>query len=475
MEIKRENEFILRVPRTGSMKVDAFVYAGRDVKVEESAVKQLCDAASLPGVEHAIAMPDIHHGYGVPIGSVVATRDIVVPAAVGYDVNCGMRLVASSFHAAEVDVKGLADSIRRDIPLGEGKQNVRVKKSEFEALLQGGLSKLVSIGAKGHRAWEMFDPDSERLALEKVEDRGSMEGDAEAVPPRAIERGMSQFASLGGGNHFIELQEVETVFDRDAARRLGLFEGQFTVMVHSGSRGFGHEVGGHYMKLAKQYNEKHGGNPSRELCFFPLGARNADLYIKAMNAAANFAFVNRALMSALVVGDIKFRYPGMEFRHIYDVPHNMAKFEEHHGRTLLVHRKGSTRAWDKGLMQGTPFAGLGQPVLIPGSMGTGSYVLVGVPGGAKSLFSVNHGAGRTMSRTAAAGGKGKKKKREAAISDAEFTKSMEGVYLVAEDRRSAKEEAPAAYKDIDAVIRTVTGAGLAMAVARLRPRAVLKG
>jgi tRNA-splicing ligase RtcB len=458
MDMERENSYLLRAPREGRMKVDAWIYAKKGIRVEESAVEQLKDAASLPSVTHALGMPDIHHGYGVPIGSVVATREVIVPAAVGYDINCGMRLLTTSLYTAEVDLKELSQSVSRDIPLGEGKNNVPFKKADFEAVLAGGLSALVGL-------------------LERLEDRGSMEGDPAAAPARALERGVNQLATLGGGNHFIEFQHVEKIFDPSLAERLGLFKGQLAIMVHSGSRGFGHEVGGHYMKMAKEHNRKHGADgPSPSLSYLPADAKQGRSYIGAMRAAANFAFANRALMAALVAGNVKARYPEAGIRLVYDVPHNMAKLESHGGDFLWVHRKGSTRAFDGRGMAGTLFADLGQPVLIPGSMGTASYVLVGVDSGEKSLYSVNHGAGRAMSRTRAAGRRrGRKGRREAAISDEDFKRSMEGIHLIAADRRSVKEEAPAAYKDIDAVIDTVIEAGLALPVARLKPGAVLKG
>lgn len=477
MDWQRENDFLLRVPRQGRMNVDAWIYAGKDLRPEDSAVAQLKDAASLPGVLHALGMPDIHQGYGVPIGSVVATPDIIVPAAVGYDINCGMRLLLTSLRADETDVKTLAHSISRDVPLGEGKSNVALKRSDFEAVLAGGLSALVGLKPGGHRVWEFFDPDGEKINLDRVEDRGSMEGGIEAVPAHAIERGIDQLGTLGGGNHFIELQEVGDVYDRALAERFGIFAGQLAIMIHSGSRGFGHEVGGHYMKLAKQHNEEHGGqNPSPSLSFLPADAKPGRDYVSAMRAAANFAFVNRSLMAALAAGNLIAHYPEARVRLLYDVPHNIAKLETHGRDMIWVHRKGSTRALDKRHMKDTPFSDTGQPVLIPGSMGTASYVLAGVETGVKSLYSVNHGAGRVMSRTAAAGGrKGRGHRREAAVSDQEFARSMEGVHLIAADRRSVKEEAPAAYKDIDAVIATVVAAGLALPVARLRPKAVLKG
>jgi tRNA-splicing ligase RtcB len=477
MDYQRENNFLIRVPKRGAMRVEALIFARREIPIEEGAVSQLRDGASLPTVAHALGMPDMHVGYGVPIGSVVATREEIVPAAVGYDINCGMRLLLTSLSMREVDVIALAEAIHRDIPLGEGRSNVSLNEDDFAAVLEGGLSALVELRPRGHRVWEVFDREEERKSLGRVEDRGSMVGLMAAVPGHAVERGRDQLATLGGGNHFIELQEVETIYQPKIAERLGLFVGQFAIMIHSGSRGFGHEVGGHYMKLAKQYNDHHGGgNPSPHLGFLPAGERPGQDYLAAMRAAANFAFANRALMGALAAANVRARHPEARLSLVYDVPHNIAKWEDHQGGTFWVHRKGATRAYDQRRMAGTPFADLGQPVLIPGSMGTASYVLVGAPAGEKSLYSVNHGAGRVMSRTQAAGGRrGRGHKREAAISDEEFKRSMEGVYLVSADRRAVKEEAPAAYKDIDAVIETVREAGLATPVARLVPRAVLKG
>lgn len=473
MTLKREDPCLIRVKREGAMKIDAFIFARHGIPIDDKSVAQLKDAAALPTVEHALGMPDIHAGYGVPIGSVVATREVIVPAAVGYDVNCGMRLILTSLRADEVDVKKIADSIRRDIPLGEGKSNVEFSRGDLEAVLAGGLAALAEQRHSGHRVWDFFDPATERESLRKVEDAGSMEGDPAATPKAAIERGLDQLGTLGGGNHFIELQVVDRLPGAKYAERFGLFEGQLAIMVHSGSRGLGHEVGGHFMKLARQGQEGQGG-AGRELAALPLDAKAGRDYLGAMRAAANYAFANRALMAALAVGNLHRLYPSARSWLVYDVPHNIAKAERHEGRSLWVHRKGATRAFGRALMKGTDFQDVGQPVLIPGSMGTASYLLLGLDSGARSLFSVSHGAGRTMSRTQAGGGRGKGK-RDPAISDAEFEKSMEGIYLVAESRRGAKEEAPAAYKDIDLVIATIAEAELALPVARFRPRAVLKG
>jgi tRNA-splicing ligase RtcB (3'-phosphate/5'-hydroxy nucleic acid ligase) len=250
------------------------------------------------------------------------------------------------------------------------------------------------------------------------------------------------------------------------------------IMLHSGSRGFGHEVGGHFMKLAQTYcSRERLVTPSRDLAYLPLDSTEGKAYLGAMQAAANFAFINRQIMAALVRRNLRHTHgASLPIPTLYDVPHNIAKFERVGRRELCVHRKGATRAFPASLMRGTPFAETGQPVLIPGSMGTASYVLAGVESGAESLFSVNHGAGRVMSRTAAAGVvKRGRVIKQAQITDAQFKESMKGVHLICADHAHIKEEAPAAYKDIDAVIDTVVGAGLARVVARLVPLAVLKG
>jgi tRNA-splicing ligase RtcB len=268
---------------------------------------------------------------------------------------------------------------------------------------------------------------------------------------------------------------VDKVYDTGKGSRLGVFEGQFVLMIHSGSRGFGHQVGGDYMQEAKKL---HGHeSPASDLCWLhedePAGRR----YIGAMHCAANFAFVNRLIMAMIARSAIRSVLGEIPIASVYDVPHNMTKKEPHGGRTLWVHRKGATRAFPPERMRGTTFEDTGSPVLIPGSMGTASYLLLPGDNAEDSLCSVNHGAGRTMSRSEAAGGRrGRRRKgRQAAISDEDFRKAMEGVHLIAANRHAAKEEAPQAYKDIDEVIRVVHGAGLAYPVARMVPLAVLKG
>ena len=478
MEMERLDEFRRVLPRRGGMLVDAKMFISDALFTEDTAVEQLCDAAALPSVRHALGMPDMHQGYGVPIGAVVGLKDVVVPAAVGYDINCGMRIILTPFEHKDAarHIDELAHSIRRDVPLGEGKKNISLKMDKFIKLLEGGVRAFLETDTGNLRLEEARCREEEEQDIRRIEDNGSMAGDVSAVSSKALERGQKQLGTLGGGNHFIEVQRVERIFDEDVANRFGLWQNQITVMIHSGSRGLGHQVGGDYIKVAKRLNADR--SPNNYLCFLDADSAEGKKYIKAMFAAANFAFVNRQIMAAFVRSAIRHIFGNVELPILYDVPHNMAKRETHFGERLWVHRKGATRAFPPSRMEKTEFADVGQPILVPGSMGTASYVLVGTEESRESLHSVNHGAGRVMSRSAAIGRyrkSGKRKGRKALITDEEFEESMRGITLVCENRRAVKEEAPMAYKDIDEVIRVVVGAGLAKAVARLVPLAVLKG
>ena len=473
--LKREDKWRVTLTKEGKMQKEARIFASDKILIDEKAVEQLKNAASLPSVTHALATPDIHTGYGVPIGAVVATRDIVVPAAVGYDINCGMRLISTPFSPEKLDLQMLAREIARLIPLGEGKHNVTMRNKELRRLLDGGMEAYLETDFGDRtlrRARVDEEEEQDRLHMENC---GWIEASTNAVSRKAIDRGSSQLGTLGGGNHFIEFQLVQEVYRQDIAHSFGLRAGQVAVMIHSGSRGMGHEVGGYYMQMAKARTR--ATSPSAELCYLDADSKDGKDFLKAMGAAANFAFLNRQVMGAYVRHAIRQAYGDVPLPLIYDVTHNMVKREKHGKNLLWVHRKGATRAFPASRMQNTPFAQTGQPVLIPGSMGTASYVLVGTEESSESLHSVNHGAGRVLSRSAARGkkGKGKKGPRPAAISDKEFARSMEGVHLVCNSRRTIKEEAPGAYKDIDAVISVVKGAGLALPVVRLCPLAVLKG
>ena len=482
--VDRIDENTLHVPRQGAMLTDAWIFAREGLRIESEAVAQLVDAASIDADALVCATPDLHVGYGVPIGCVWATPHYISPAAVGYDINCGMRLMTTPLGAEDVDVRALADSIRRDIPLGEGKRNAELPRKEMAAFLAEGVPAVGMLCPHNSRFAEAFREDELAADLLRIEDGGSMKADASCMPDQAVARGRNQFGTLGGGNHFIELQRVDRIFDEPLAQAWGLRAGQFVVMVHSGSRGLGHEVGGQFMKRALQRNLARGDRlPSKQLPYFDVASREGREYFEAMKCAANFAYANRQVMATFVRHDLRRALGDIAMPLVYDVAHNIAKFEMVDDRRTCVHRKGATRAFPPSKMAGTPFAETGQPVLIPGSMGTASYLLVGTESGRRSVWSVNHGAGRVMSRTEAAGarrrGKGRRGApaggRDAAISDEAFREAMAGVYLICENRRRIKEEAPQAYKDIEIVIDTVVGADLARRVARMVPLAVLKG
>lgn len=476
-EIKRIDPYRLLIPRQEGMHVSATIYADERIHLEQDAIKQTVDAAKLPGVKRVLATPDIHVGYGVPIGCVVGLDGYIVPAAVGYDVNCGMRLIITPLMAKDIDPVKLANSISRDIPLGEGKSNVKLHGKDFHKTLNRGLKGYLEIEVPDERFESKRIPEEEKADMLRCEDFGSLDGDIRCVSKKAMERGCKQFATLGGGNHFVELQVVERVLDDEAAKAFDLEEGRFVVMLHSGSRGFGHQVGGDYMKLASSINGDK--SPTKHLAFLEVDSKQGQDYIKAMRVAANFAYVNRQMMTAFVRANLRHYYPGIDLPILYDVPHNMAKPEIHDGVEIWVHRKGATRAFPASRMGGTVYADIGQPVLIPGSMGTASYVLLGTETSDESLNSVNHGAGRVLSRSAAKGKRRKRKggkvERIGGISDQDFDRAMRGIHLICADRKNIYEEAPQAYKDIDVVIEIVTGAGLAKPVARLKPLAVMKG
>jgi len=470
--LRRIDENIIEIDQEAGMRIPGRILAREGIEVEGESVRQLKDACSLPGAVEVWGMPDIHLGYGVPIGCVLGLDGYVVPAAAGYDINCGMRLLTTPLPIKDVNVRQIADRAHYFIPLGEGKRNVELSHDDFTRVLSRGVAGLFEVSHRGHPVWEYWNDNEEREVLLRIESQGSLPCEPRHVSSRAFTRGVTQLGTLGGGNHFIELQEVQRVYDRALAERFGMFEGQFVMMIHSGSRGFGHQNGDDYMKLARRYDDSHGGGqPNNQLCFLPADSEEGKAYFSAMNCSANFAFANRELMAVLLKASAREVLGNLVISTVYDVAHNIIKLEEHRGKKLYVHRKGATRAFGPSRMAGTPFADTGQPILTPGSMGTASYFMLGRDGSELTLASVNHGAGRVMSRTEARG----KKSREAAISDEEFSRTMKGVYLICEDWRSAKEEAPGAYKNIDLVIETVAKAGLAQPVARMIPKAVLKG
>jgi len=465
----------LYMERRGQMVTDATIFASEAITLESEAVRQLCDAASLPPAKKVLATADIHVGFGIPIGAVLGLDNAIMPAAVGYDINCGMRLLRTPFAKGDIDTAEIAASIARDIPLGEGKANLTLDKTSLDAVAGIGVAAIPSLAQRlNHRAWEAFDPDEFADDLKRIEDNGRLPGDLAAVPNLAAQKGSDQLGTLGGGNHFIEIQYIQEILDAPLAQTFGLFKNQIVVMIHSGSRRFGYEIADHYMAMAAQRPEM--ADRKKMLSFLSTDTDAGRNYIAAMAAAANFAFANRHIMALLVRRCFNRMFGPTPLKLVYDIAHNIAKLETHEGNKLWVHRKGATRAFGPMNMSNTIFTETGQPIITPGSMGTASYLLVGTGNSEESLCSVNHGAGRVMSRTAALGKSHRGKiLTSPLITDDQFNRSMKGIKLITGDKRRIKEEAPAAYKNIDEVVRIVVECGWAKAVARMLPLAVLKG
>jgi len=437
----------------------------------DRALEQVANVATLPGIREAsMAMPDVHWGYGFPVGGVAATDvedgGVVSPGGVGFDVCCGVRLLRSDIDASEADSRmpKLVEELARRIPRGTGHGAlVDTDDALLRAVLCDGVEALL--------ARDIGEPDDATYC----EDGGRLaEADPGVVSDRAFARGAAQLGSLGGGNHFLEVQVVEEVYDREAADALGLHEGTLAVMMHTGSRGLGHQVCTDEVRVFDGVMRREGISvPDRQLACGPVRSPEGARYLAAMAAAANFARANRHAIAHEVRAVFAKVFGDGTLSLVYDVAHNLAKIEQHAveggERTLCVHRKGATRAFGPGHEEVPAlYRKVGQPVLIPGSMGTASYVLVGAPEAAhRSFSSTCHGAGRAMSRTQA-------KKR---MGGRELARELAaaGVLVNATQWGLLAEEAPYAYKDVSAVVDTCEEAGLSRKVARLRPRAVVKG
>jgi tRNA-splicing ligase RtcB len=453
------------------MRVPARVFADRellDAIAGDRSLEQLQNVATLPGIIAALAMPDIHQGYGFPVGGVAAMElpdGVVSPGGVGYDINCGVRLLALPLSEAELGERRepLVHELSRAIPSGAGKHGwLSLSPPELDAVLRDGSASLVARGI------------GREDDLERTESHGCLPGaDPAAVSARAHQRGAAQLGTVGAGNHFIELQLVGHVFDPVAATAFGLREGQVTVLIHSGSRGLGHQVCTDELRTMEVVRTRYGIElPDRQLACAPASSPEGRAYLAAMAGAANFAFANRQAMAHAVRGAIE-RVLGPAAaeatRQVYDVAHNVAKVEHHQGRDVLVHRKGATRAFPAGSAEiPADYRAVGQPVFIPGSMGTASFVLAGEPGSMERSFGTTcHGAGRALSRTAA-------RKR---IGGRELRRQLEarGIVVRCPSYQGLAEEAPFAYKDVERVVEVVERAGLARRVVRLLPIGVVKG
>jgi tRNA-splicing ligase RtcB len=476
MELERIDEVRVRIPRDErrGMRTDVVVYANERLIGQirkDLSLEQAMNVATLPGiVGPSLAMPDIHQGYGFPIGGVAATdweTGVVSPGGVGFDINCGVRLVRTSLPADDVRprLRDLVNQAFRDVPCGTGGEGpVRIGKQQLEEVLVKGAQWMVDNGY------------GEQRDTEYTEERGCLAGaDAAHVSARAAERGRPQLGTLGSGNHFLEVQRVESVFDAEAARAMGLEENAAVVLIHCGSRGLGHQVCTDYLaQMGAAMKRYHITLPDRQLACVPTQSPEGQAYLAAMRASANFAWANRQAILHFLRGSFR-RVFGEDARLdlVYDVCHNIAKRERHRmdGETLdvLVHRKGATRAFAPGHRElPAAYRHIGQPVLVPGSMGTASWVLAGAEGAMRETFgSVCHGAGRLMSRAAARRGRDAR----------EVQRKLEeqGILVRSETRDGILEEVPDAYKDVDEVIEVVHQAGLATKVARLRPMGVIKG
>ena len=474
VELRQVDETLWEIPASSrpDMRVPARVFADRELLeaiLSDRSLEQLENVATLPGiVEAALAMPDIHQGYGFPVGGVAATETpdgVVSPGGVGYDINCGVRLLALPHSVEELGERreALVHEISRAIPAGVGKHaRLAFRGAELDRVLRDGPSRLVELGI------------GSEADLEHTESRGRLAGaDPSALSERARLRGGRQLGTMGAGNHFIELQRVDELFDPGIAAAFGLRERQVTVLIHSGSRGLGHQVCTDYVKRMDAAQRRYGiVLPDRQLACAPQSSPEGRAYLAAMAAAANFAWANRHAMThgvreavRRVLGDAA----AEATRQVYDVAHNVAKIERYGGRDVCVHRKGATRAFPAGSADvPEAYSGVGQPVFIPGSMGTASFVLAGAPGSTERSFGTCcHGAGRRMSRTGA----------RKQIGGAELRRQLEaeGIVVRCPSNRGLAEEAPFAYKDVERVVDVVERARLARRVARLRPIGVVKG
>ena len=474
VKIERIEKYVWRIPKEGSMRVDAIVFTDSKTINDQQfveAIKQIVNVATLPGIlKEAYAMPDIHWGYGFPIGGVAgfdAKEGIISPGGVGFDINCGVRLMITDLTEREVKtrLRDLVEKIYDTVPVGVGaRSDVKLGKK--------GLKKVLVKGAR----WAVEAGFGFQEDLERIEDHGTLQpADPQNVSTRAFERGEDELGTLGGGNHFIEIQVVQEIYDSELAKFFDLEVGRVTVMIHTGSRGFGHQVATDYIQLMRNQLKDHNkGLPDKQLINAPFRHPLGQAYFSAMNCAANYAFANREIIGHLVRKAFwKVFGKSVNLRLVYDVAHNIAKLEEHvvngKKRKVVVHRKGATRAFGPG-NEKIPeiYRKIGQPVIIPGDMGTASYLLIGTKKAEEETFGTTaHGAGRVMGR------------REA-LRTLEFEEVMgelekKGIVVMSKGKRTLVEEAPEAYKDVDLVVRIVDELGISKKIARMVPIGVVKG
>ena len=474
-DFRKISNWLWEIPKSfrADMRVPARVYTSEKMLEDifrDRSLQQLVNISTLSGIQkYALAMPDVHQGYGFPIGGVAATKfpnGVISPGGIGFDQNCGVRLLKSEY--TEKDIKPhldrLATEIQKEVPSGLGRgRKIKLSIEKINRILEDGVSYLVKQGY------------GEKEDVEKCEEGGRLEqADASVVSDRAKNRGRNQVGTLGSGNHFCEVQKVDEIFDEEVAEVFGLFKNQVVIMIHTGSRGLGHQNCTDYLRVMARVMPQYGIKlPDRELACAPFNSPEGQRFFKAMCAGANYAWANRHMIAhhvrkawKKILGEKE------ELRLLYDVAHNIAKIEEHEVNgekvKLIVHRKGATRAFPPHHPEiPERYQAVGQPVLIPGSMGTASYILAGTEQSKEAWHAVCHGAGRTMSRRQAT----------RTISGQEVVKDLEqkGIIIKCQSLRGIAEEAPMAYKDIDNIVQIVHNAGLSKKVAKLRPLAVIKG
>jgi tRNA-splicing ligase RtcB len=478
-EMRQVAECVWEVPRTGAMRVPGRIYADEKLMTHirrERAVEQVANVAHLPGVVRcSLAMPDIHWGYGFPIGGVAATDPaeggVISPGGVGYDINCGVRLVATSIAHEDVSsrIRDLVRALFQDVPSGLGSRGAigKLRKRELEAVMVEGAGWAVRRG---------YGTDAD---LDRTEERGRLpRADPANVGSRAVERGLDQVGTLGSGNHFIEIDVIDEVYDASAAAAFGLEAKSIAIQIHSGSRGFGYQICDDYLEVMQQAVTKYSiALPDRQLACAPVESPEGGRYLSAMACAANYAWANRQVMMALAkrsfAETLGLSEAKLELRLVYDVCHNIAKLERHAvagaEKLVCVHRKGATRAFPAGHADvPSAYRSVGQPVLVPGDMGTHSFVCVGTEATMRETFgSTCHGAGRLMSRA-----KAKKAARGRRIDD---ELARKGIFVMASGRNTLGEEMPSAYKDVADVVGVMERAGIARRVVRLTPLGVVKG
>jgi len=478
--LEKLDDYRWRIPKSHDpgMRVPGLIFADehllKDIR-QDQAMQQVVNVAHLPGiVRYSLAMPDIHWGYGFPIGGVAAVDPeeggVISPGGIGFDINCGVRLMRTDLTVEEVQPKlrTLVATLFNTIPCGVGMHG-DIRFSQHDA------PRVMTQGSR----WAVTHGYGTQADLEHTESQGCLEGsDPDVVSDRAVKRGQSQLGTLGSGNHFLEVQTVETIFNEQAANVLGLFQGQVTVMMHSGSRGFGYQICDDHLGIMERAMQHYGIQvPDRQLACAPVNSEEGRRYLGAIRCAANFAWANRQCLMYLarqvfekVFGN---SWDAMGMHLIYDVAHNIGKFEPYpvngKTKTLCVHRKGATRAFPPGHPEiPADYRSVGQPVIIPGDMGRNSFVLVGTENAMQESFgTVCHGAGRMMSRAQAV--------REASGRSIEKELEQQGIIVMGRGHKGIAEEQPKAYKDVNDVVRVIHNAGLAKRVARMRPLGVIKG